>query len=75
MNTWLLTLGGGRKPRTMPPELAVDENCYLHLCATWAKGGAWSSAAVLHQQDARSPPYFSSRQRAFAGASALDCGL
>ena len=64
LQTWLLSLGGGHHPRTMPLELAIGRGAYLHQRAL-DSGGAWAGA-VLVQRDGRGPGYFTDQRRGFA---------
>ncbi|CAE7686606.1 unnamed protein product [Symbiodinium sp. CCMP2592] len=63
-NLWLLSLGQGRVPRTMPPELPIAPDAFLHTCAL-SNGGAWA-AVIMDRRDARGPAYFSGQDRPYA---------
>ena len=46
----------GSRPRTMPPQLLIGADCYLHYRVL--PHGAWA-AAILHHSSTHAPQYFS----------------
>ena len=57
---------GGPKPQTMPPELPINPDDYLHM-RSLGYGGAWA-AVIMHRTDGREPAYFTGQDRQFARA-------